>query len=70
MMVTSMKTHPVGDVLPHESYILEIDGMPKSEHRIFVEALKAGLELKQQYPHSNVKVRDAYEKARRAEAVH
>ena len=58
-----MKTHPVGNDLPHESYVLEIDGIMKSEHRIFVEALKVGLELKQQYPHRTVKLRDACEKA-------
>ena len=49
--------------LPYERYALEIDGITKSEYRIFVEALKAGLELKQQYPQSSVKVRDAYDKA-------
>jgi hypothetical protein len=47
----------VGNDLPPESYVLEIDGIMKSEHRIFVEALKVGLELKQQYPHSTVKLR-------------
>ena len=43
----------------HECYVVEIDGIRKSEHRIFVEALKCGMELKRQYPHSAVKMRDA-----------
>jgi hypothetical protein len=47
----------------YERYLIEMDGITKSEHRIFVKALKAGLKLKRQYPHSDVKVRDAYEKA-------
>jgi hypothetical protein len=43
----------------HECYVVEIDGIKQSEHRIFVEALKCGMELKRQYPHSAVKMRDA-----------
>ena len=42
-----------------ELYVVEIDGVQKSEHRIFVEALKCGMELKIRYPRSNVKLRDA-----------
>ena len=41
-----------------ELYIVEVDGVKKSEHRVFVEALKCGLELKIRYPRSNVKLRD------------
>jgi hypothetical protein len=58
-----MNSHPANHDPTHENYVLEIDGIVKSEHRIFVEVLKAGLELKQQYPHCNIKVRDAREKA-------
>jgi hypothetical protein len=34
----------------HELYVVEIDGVKQSEHRVFIEALKRGLELKRQYP--------------------
>lgn len=44
-----------------ERYIIEVDGKPKSEYGIFVEALIAGLQLKQQFPHSKIRVRDANE---------
>ncbi len=44
-----------------ESYILEIDGTVRSVYGLFVEALKAGLQFKQQFPNSNVKVHDANE---------
>jgi hypothetical protein len=44
-----------------ERFVVEIDGIAKSEYRIFVKALKAGLQLKQQFPHSRVKLRDAEE---------
>jgi hypothetical protein len=47
----------------HERYVVEIDGIAKSEYRIFVKALKAGLQLKQEFPDSRVKLRDSYEKA-------
>jgi hypothetical protein len=42
-----------------ERYVVEVDGVQKSEHRIFVEALKCGMELKIRYPRSKVKLRDA-----------
>jgi hypothetical protein len=49
---------------PHE-YILQVDGKVKAGYRLFVDALKAGLQLKQQYPHSDVKVRDINEQSPR-----
>ena len=52
--------HQPGD-LSHERYVVEIDGMANSEYRVFVKALTAGLQLKQEFPNSNVKLRDAYD---------
>jgi hypothetical protein len=49
--------------LSNERYVVEIDGIAKSEYRIFVKALMAGLRLKQEFPLSSVKLRDADEKA-------
>ena len=49
----------------HELYVVEIDGVKQSEHRVFVEALKRGLELKRQYPRSDVKLGDANDNASR-----
>ncbi len=46
--------------IPEELYVIEIDGIRTSEHLIFIEALKRGLELKRQYPRSDVKLRDAH----------
>jgi hypothetical protein len=42
-----------------ESYVVEIDGKIGSVYRIYIEALKAGMELKQKFPHSRIKVHDA-----------
>jgi hypothetical protein len=37
---------------------LEVVGVVK-KYQLFVDALKAGLQLKQLHPHSDIKVRDA-----------
>jgi hypothetical protein len=46
-----------------ERYVVEIDGVTKSEYSVFVKALTASLQLKQEFPHSAIKLRDADEKA-------
>jgi hypothetical protein len=46
-----------------ERYVVEIDGIPKSEYSVFVKALAASLQQKQESPHSAVRLRDADEKA-------
>jgi hypothetical protein len=56
-----MKTAIENNVLPHESYAVEIDGKIGSVYGIFIEALKAGMELKQKFPHSHIKVHDVDE---------
>jgi hypothetical protein len=52
------------NVLRPGSYVVEIDGKIGSAYGIFVEALKAGLELKQKFPRSRIKVHDAEEYGR------
>lgn len=54
-----MNTATFSDARLQECYVLEIDGKMKSKHEIFVEALKAGLEIRQQFPHRDVKVPNA-----------
>jgi hypothetical protein len=49
--------------LSHERYVVKVDGIAISEYRVFVKALKASLQLKQEFPHSSVKLRDADENA-------
>ena len=49
--------------LSHERYVVEIDGIAKSEYCVFVKALTACLQLKQEFPNSSVKLRDADETA-------
>jgi hypothetical protein len=43
----------------NERYVVEVDGIAKAEYPIFVKALKAGLQLRQELPNCRIKVRDA-----------
>ena len=43
--------------LPDEYYVVQIDGRVKSGHRRFLDALREGLQLRDQFPHHDVKVR-------------
>ena len=54
----------------HESYVLQIDGRVKSSHRRFVDALRAGLLLKDQFPNRNIKVRAVAEGAHIVHEMH
>lgn len=49
------------EILPTERYVVEVDGVAKTEYQTFITALKAGLQLKQAFPTSTVKLRDAGE---------
>jgi hypothetical protein len=42
--------------LPYEYYVLQINGRISSTHRRFEDALRAGLLLKYQFPHDDIKV--------------
>lgn len=46
---------PTSSDLPHE-YVLQINGRINSTHRRFEDALRAGLLLKYQFPHEDIKV--------------
>jgi hypothetical protein len=54
-----METAICNDDLRHEWYVVEIDGKIRSGYAVYIEALKAGMELKQKFPLSLVKVHDA-----------
>ena len=43
--------------LPHECYVIQIDGRLNSTYRRFVDALRAGLKLKDRFPDHDIKVR-------------
>jgi hypothetical protein len=42
--------------LPYDNYVIRIDGRVKSHHRRFIDALREGLYLRDQFPQHDVKV--------------
>jgi hypothetical protein len=44
-------------IATEECFVLQMDGKAKSQHRRFVDALRAGLQLRDQFPQHDVKVR-------------
>ena len=47
--------------LSRERYIVEVDGIAKAEYQVFVKALKASLQFKQELSKCRVKLRDVGE---------
>ncbi len=48
---------------PKDGYVLEVDGKFELKFGTIMGALKAGLELKMKYPHSQVEMHDELEQA-------
>jgi hypothetical protein len=45
--------------LSRECYVVEVDGIAKAKYPIFVNALRASLQLRQELPNCRIKLRDA-----------
>jgi hypothetical protein len=56
--------------LPEEHYVIRVDGRVKSHHRRFLDALGASLQLKDQYPQHDVKVRAMHASSEQGTALH
>ena len=41
----------------HKYFLVQIDGRTKSGHRRFIDALRASLQLRDQFPQHDIKVR-------------
>jgi hypothetical protein len=52
-----MKNVIAAQGLPEECFVLQMDGKAKSQHRRFVDALRAGLQLRDEFPQHDIKVR-------------
>jgi hypothetical protein len=66
LMKHGLATHQ----LPDEYFVLQMDGRVKSGHRRFVDALRAALQLREQFPNHDVKVRAAQLSASAAVVMH
>jgi hypothetical protein len=58
-------THP-----HHVCYVLRIDGRLNSKHRCFVDAVRAGLQLKDRFPQHDIKVAVGQVRSSTEEARH
>jgi hypothetical protein len=47
----------VASQLPDEQFVIQVDGRAKSQHQRFVDALREGLQLRDQFPQHDIKVR-------------
>ncbi len=56
--------------LPDEYFVLQIDGRVKSGHRRFIDALRAALRLKQEFPQHDIKVHAIHARTQAAETMH
>jgi hypothetical protein len=54
-----MSDHHRLHVLHHELFVVQLDGHVKSTHERFVEALRAAMSLRDEFPKHQVKVRAA-----------
>ena len=55
-MVGNPMKNAVAAHLPDEHFIIRVDGRVKSHHRRFLDALREGLQLRDQFPQHDVKV--------------
>ena len=51
-----------GIMTHRQYYVLKIDGQVNSAHRSFMDAVRAGLRLKNEFPQYDIKVRVAQDK--------
>jgi hypothetical protein len=57
----------------HGYYVLKIDGRVNSAHRSFMDAVRAGLRLKDEFPQHDIKVRvaqDSFKEEMQGSAAH
>jgi hypothetical protein len=64
-MKSAIATH-----LSDEHYVIQIDGRVKSHHRRFLDALREGLQLRDQFPQHDVKVRAMQANGKPRAALH
>jgi hypothetical protein len=56
--------------LPDEHFIIRVDGRVKSHHRRFLDALREGLQLRDQFPQHDVKVQSMPAESQHRTALH
>ena len=64
-MKSAVATH-----LREEHFVIRVDGRVKSQHRRFIDALREGLYLRDQFPHHEVKVGATHQSGQQKVPVH
>jgi hypothetical protein len=70
LMGCSMKNAMTALHLPSEQFVVQVDGQQMSQHRRFVDALIAGLLLRNELPQHEVKVLEAGTNAQDVDVIH
>ena len=66
---TSMKS-AIAAHLPDEYFVIRVDGRVKSHHRRFLDALREGLQLRDQFPQHDIKVQSMKADGQQRTALH
>ena len=56
--------------LPDEHVVIRVDGRVKSHHRRFLDALREGLQFRDQFPQHDVKVQSTLTESQQRTALH
>jgi hypothetical protein len=64
-MKSAIAAHP-----PDEHFVIRVDGRVKSHHRRFLDALRAGLLLRDQFPQHDIKVQSMKALGRQGTPLH
>ena len=56
--------------LPDEHFVIRVDGRVKSHHRRFLDALRVGLQLRDQFPQHDVKVQSMKASGEQRNSLH
>jgi hypothetical protein len=56
--------------LPDEHFVIRVDGRVKSHHRRFLDALREGLQIRDQFPQHDVKVQSMQADGQQRTALH
>jgi len=69
-LVGNLMKSAIAAHLPDEHFVIRVDGRVKSHHRRFLDALREGLQLRDQFPQRDVKVQSMKANGQQRTALH
>ena len=70
ILVGNLMKSAIAAHLPDEHFVIRVDGRVKSHHRRFLDALREGLQLRDQFPQHDVKVQSMQADGQPRTALH